>query len=201
MGRQERSDDPALDQQRHPEDGPDPFPVHRLVDVAAVLEALVGLVVGGEVGRPGLGDQPQQSRAQREPQPLELRGERAVGHLHVRRPLARAGVDVVEGQVGHVRLEQLTGPAHDGRQHGVHVAQGGEVVGGLVERGQLRLARALPGHELAQSQGDVTLAPGGLRVGACGDHRRDEVVVVGARRLVVEQLEERGHRASMPAQH
>ena len=69
---QERPDDLALDEQRYAEDRPDPLVADGVVDVGLVPEPLVVLVVVGVVRRPGLGDQPEQSRPERQPELTEL---------------------------------------------------------------------------------------------------------------------------------
>ena len=143
-------------------------------------EPLVALVVLGEVRRPGLRDQAEQAGAQREPQLAELRGERAVGDLHVGRALGL----VVEGQVGHVRVQQLPGAADDRGQDRVEVADRGEVVGGVVERGQLGLAAAVPGQPLTHLHGQGVLVDGGLA------EALEQLVVRLPRGVGVEQVEE-----------
>ena len=152
--REQRADHPPVDRERDAQDRPDLLARHRLVDVAAVEEPLVGLVVLGEVRLPGLRDQPEQAGAERQPQRAELGGQRAVGDLHVRRPVGL----VVEREVGHVGVEQLPRAPHDRGQDRVDVADRGEVGGGLVERPHLGLA-GLPGRDqLAEPERDVVLA-------------------------------------------
>ena len=110
--------------------------------VAGVLEAVVLEVVVGDIRAGGLGDESAEPLPHAEPQLLEARGDGALGDPHVR--VARGGV--VEAQVGDVRAQQGAGALHDRPQHRVEVAQSREVVGGLEERGQLRLAPAAPLH-------------------------------------------------------
>ena len=178
--REQRADHVALHHQRDAEDGPDLLAVDRGVDEVAVHEPVVALVVLGEVRRPGLGDQPEQAGAERQPQLAELRGERAVGDLHVRRAVGL----VVERQVGHVRVQQLPGPAHDRGQDGVEVADRGEVVGGVVEGGQLGLAAPVPGHPLAHLQGQRVL------VGGVVAEALEQLVVRLPRGVGVQEVEE-----------
>ena len=194
------TDDLALDRERHPEDGADLLARHGGVDVVAVQEPLVGLVVLGEVRRPRLGDEAEQTGAERQPKGAELGGESTVGHLHVRRPLRL----VVQREVGHVRVQELAGAPDDGGQDGVEVPDRGEVPGRLVERRQLGLATPLslqllvhPHREgMLPAQGPQLLRrrPGGLGL------RHDHVEVL-ARRSGEQHLEElRGdlHGAILP---
>ena len=193
--REQRADHAAVEHQRDAEDRADPLARDRLVDVAAVHEPLVGLVVLGEVRRTRLRHQAEQAGAERKPQRAELRGQRAVGDLHVRRALGL----VVEREVGHVGVQQLPRPAHDRGQDLVDVADRGQVARGLVERAQLGLARLPPGEQLTDPQRHVVLPaqrgelvagrPGRLGIG-------DHPVERRARRLAVEEVQERvGHRA------
>ena len=151
--REQRTDDLALDGERHPEDGADLLALDGGVDVVAVHEPLVGLVVLGEVRRSRLRHQPEQPGAEWQPQLAELGGERTVGHLHVRRPLQL----VVEREVGHVGVQQLPRPPDDGGQDRVEVPDRGEVASGLEERGQLGLPAALALHLLVDPQGECML--------------------------------------------
>ena len=188
---EQRADDGAVDDERDAEDGADLLAGDRGVDVVAVQEALVGLVVVGVVRRPGLRDQPEEAGAEGQPELAELRGERAVGDAHVGGALRL----VVERQVGHVGVQQLPGPADDRAEDRVDVADGGEVAGGLVEGGQLRLALALPDELLAQPERDPALRAELLDLGlrqpvplGAGHHLVERL----PRRLGVEQVEERG---------
>jgi hypothetical protein len=138
-------------------------------------EPVVVLVVLGEVGLTGLRDQPEQPGAEGQPEPTELRGQRTVGHPHVRRALGL----VVQGQVGHVRVQQRPGPAHDGGEDGVDVTDRGQVAGGLVERGHLRLALPVPLHLLADPQRHRVAFPELLELCTCdagGDRDVDHLV-------------------------
>ena len=172
--REQRTDDLALDGERHPEDGADLLALHGGVDVVAVHEPLVGLVVLREVRRSRLRHQPEQPGAEWQPQLAELGGERTVGHLHVRRPLQL----VVEREVGHVGVQQLPRPPDDGGQDRVEVPDRREVTSGLEQRGQLGLPAALALRLLMDPQGECMLlaqrsqllgsAPRDLRL---GDHQ------------------------------
>ena len=187
--REQRADHRALDGERDAEDRPDVLAVDRGVDELLVQEALVVLVVLGEVGLPGLRDQPEQAGAERQPEPPELRRERPVRHLHVRRPVGL----VVQRQVGHVRVQQGAGPSHDRGEDRVDVADRGEVVGGLVERGHLRLALPLALHLLADPQRHRAVVAQPLERGAVHavvDGAGDDRVEGLAGRLAVQQVEE-----------
>ena len=191
--REEGTDHHAVEDQRHAEDGADLLTGHRLVDVALVHEPLVRGVVLGEVGRARLGDQAQQAGAERQPQGLELAGQRSVGDLHVGRAVAL----VVEREVGHVAVQELTRAAHDRREDGVDVADRGEVGGGLVERGELGLPGAHPAHQVAQPHRHVVLRAHHGRIGLAQARLalREVLVEGGQRRLVVEQVQEGRHVA------
>ena len=185
---EQRTDDLALDGERHPEDGADLLALHGGVDVVAVHEALVSLVVLGEVRRPRLSHQPEQPGAERQPQLAELGGERTVGHLHVRRPLEL----VVERQVGHVGVQQLPRPPDDGGQDRVEVADRGEIPSGLEERGQLGLPAALALHLLMDPHGEcMPLAKAGQLLGTAPRDLRlsDHEVEVLPRRPRKQHLE------------
>ena len=145
---QERAENPSAQQEWDAEDGPDPLLGDSVVDVVAVEEPVVGEVVVGEVRRTGLGDQAQQPGPQGEPQLAEGRRHRTVGHPDE----GVTAFGVVETQVGEVGAEQLPGAAHDRGQQRVDVAQGRQVVGGLVQCRQLRLTLAVPDHLRADAE-------------------------------------------------
>ena len=132
--------------QRDTEDGDQPLPRDDIVD--AVLQPLVGAVVGGGVGLAGRGDQPAQAGAEPQLRRLEGVGADAVGDPHGGH-LARL---VVQHQVRRVGVEQLPGPAHDREQDRLEVAQRRQVARRLVERAELLLAPAPGGQQRADLQ-------------------------------------------------
>ena len=140
VGGEEHPDDAAAEQQRHPEDGDQALVLDARVDGPGVLEPGVVEVAVGHIGARGLGDEPAEPLAHAEPQLLEARRDRAVGDPHI----GVAGGRVVEGQIRDLGAQERAGAPHDGLEHRVEVAQPGQVMGGLEERGQLGLAAPAP---------------------------------------------------------
>lgn len=187
---EEHADDVMAEHQGYAEDGDEALVVHARVDGARVLEAGVLEVVLGDVGAGGLGDQAAEPLPHAQPQLLEAGRDRTLGDAHVRVAARR----VVEAEVGHVGAEQRAGPLHDRAEDGVQVAQSGEVVGRLEQRGQLGLPPA-PALQLgAHAQGEALGLfqrldpPGRARLRAGAQHR----LLVGlGRGAPGQQLQER----------
>ncbi|CAM5646120.1 hypothetical protein SALBM311S_07539 [Streptomyces alboniger] len=148
--REQDSDHMGPERQRHPEDGDQALVAHARVDDEGVLEAVVLEVVVGDV-RPGrLGDEAAEPLPHPQAQLLEAGRDRAFGDPHVGVTTRR----VVETEVRHVRAQQRAGALHDRRQDRVQVAQPGQVVGRLEERGQLGLPSAPALQLRADAQGE-----------------------------------------------
>ncbi len=194
VGGEQHPDDMVSERQGHPEDRDEPFVAHPAVDGVGVLEAVVAEVVVRDVRPGGLGDEAAESLAHAEAQLLEAGRHRALGDPHV----GVAPLRVVEAEVGDVGAEQGAGALHDRAQHGVQVAQPGEVVGGLEQGGQLGLPAAAPldlgahaqGEQLGPLQGRDPL--GGAALGAGEQHGLLVGLGGGA---AGEQLQERRLRA------
>lgn len=139
----------GAEEQRHAQDGDEPLVQHSGVDVAGVVEAVVGAVVVGRVRACGLRHQPAQPVAELQPQPLEEHRHRSVGDPHVGVPRLLVG----EGEICRVRTEQHPGPADDRLQHLVQVAGGGQVARGVEERGELEFAAAVLAQRAPDPQG------------------------------------------------
>lgn len=147
---EQHSDDVPPDHEGYAEDGHQALVPYARVDGPGVLEPVVLEVVVGDIGAGGLGDEPTEPLPHAEPQLLEARRDRALGDPHIGVSLGL----VVQAEVGDVRAQQGPGPLHDRAQDGVEVAQAGQVVGGLEERGQFGLATAPALHLGAHPQGE-----------------------------------------------
>ena len=99
-------------------------------------------------GVPDWATRPPRPAPDRQPQPLEAGRHRAVGDPHV----GVAALVVVERHVRDVGAEQGARPVHDRPQHGVEVAQAGQVARRVVQRGQLVLPAAAPLQQRAYPQ-------------------------------------------------
>lgn len=132
----------------HAEDGDEPLVPHPRVDAVGVLEAHVVPVVVGDVGPRGLCDESAEPLPHAEAELLEAGRDRALGDPHV----GVAPDRVVQRQIGDVGAEQRAGPLDDGVQHRVQVPQAREVVRGLEQGGQLRLAAPPALHLRAHAQ-------------------------------------------------
>lgn len=163
VGGEEDADDLAAEAERYAEDGDEALVPYGRVDRPGVLEAGVAEVVVRDVRAGGLGDEPAESFAHAEAYLLEARGDGALGDPHVRVARGR----VVEAQIGDLGAEERAGALDDGAQHGVEVAESREVVGGLEERGEFRLAASPPLQLGPHAQGELFgLFQFGQRLGA-----------------------------------
>lgn len=148
VGGEQHPDHLRSQHERHAEDGDEPLVPHPRVDAAGVLEAHVVPVVVGDVGPRGLCDEAAEALPHAEPELLEAGRDRALGDPHV----GVAPDRVVQRQIGDVGAEQRAGPLDDGLQHRVQIAQAREVVRGLEQGGQLRLAAPPALHLRAYAQ-------------------------------------------------
>ncbi len=175
VGRVQHADDVAgAQQQRHAQDGDQPFLADSAVDGVGVPEAGVARIVLGGVGAGGLRHQPAQPLAHAEPQLLEAGGDGPFGDPHE----GVAVLGVRQRHVGHVGAQQPAGPPHDGLEHLVQVAEPGQVVHRLEQCGQLRLAPP-PRLQLgADAQRELSATRGGGRLPRTGSvSGRDRGVV------------------------
>ena len=188
---EQRADHLVLDEERHPEDRADLLAGDGCVDEVAVHKAGVGLVVVREIRRARLRHEPKQPRPERQAQGSKLGGQSPIGDLHVGRALGL----IVEREVGHVRPQQGARAAHDRGKHGVEIADRGQVVGRVIERGQLGFPGAVRGQLVPQPHGQGMR----LRVLGLGQHALERGAI-----CAVEQQTEvgiSGHSANLSANH
>lgn len=190
------TDDVRAEHQRHAEDGDQALVPHPGVDGVGVLEAGVLEVVVGDVRPRGLGDQSAEPLAHAEAQLLEVGRDGPFRHPHV--GVAAGGV--VQGEVGDVRAQQRAGPLHDRLEDGVQVPESGQVVRGLEERRQLRLATPPPlqfgAHPQREQLGPLQRGDPVVRAALrTGEQHRLLVRLHGG--AAGQQFEERGLRAAV----